>query len=195
MIAAGGEQPLIVGISGTLQAGSQTEKSVMMALRAAEDLGADTILIGGNALELPLYNPAVMATSQDAQALVQALRASDGIILGSPAYHGNVSGLLKNAIDYAQELYGDERPYLDGRAVACVATAGGWQAAVTTLVALRTMVHALRGWPTPLGVAINSGEARFDEAGCCQSPVIEEQLRAAGTQVFEFAAMRRQAAA
>ena len=37
--------------------------------------------------------------------------------------------------------------------VACVATASGWQAAASTLRSPRDTVHALRGWPTPLGLA------------------------------------------
>ena len=35
--------------------------------------------------------------------------------------------------------------------------------AINTLSALRDIVHALRGWPTPLGAAINSAESVFDE--------------------------------
>ena len=81
----------------------------------------------------------------------------DAIIVGSPGYHGSLSGMVKNALDYAELLRGDQRAYFDGMPVGLVATAGGWQAAVSTLAALRTVIHALRGWPTPLGVAINTG--------------------------------------
>jgi len=66
-----------------------------------------------------------------------------------------MSGLVKNAIDYLEELRNDDPPYLDGKPVACVTTANGWQAAVNTLTALRVTVHALRGWPTPYGVTLN----------------------------------------
>ena len=72
------------------------------------------------------------------------------IIVASPAYHGGVSGLVKNALDYVEDLRDAKRPYLDGRAVGCIACAGGWQAAVATLTGLRSISHALRGWPTPL---------------------------------------------
>jgi FMN reductase len=33
--------------------------------------------------------------------------------------------------------------------------ADGWQAAVNVLSSLRQVVHALRGWPTPYGIALN----------------------------------------
>ena len=47
-------------------------------------------------------------------------------------------------------------PALDGLPVGLTATVAGWQAAVSALHARRTIIHALRGWPTPMGLAINA---------------------------------------
>jgi FMN reductase len=80
------------------------------------------------------------------------------VIVGSPGYHGTLSGLVKTALDYVELLRGDARVYFDGLPVGLIATAGGWQAAVSTLHALRTITHSLRGWPTPMGLAINTSE-------------------------------------
>ena len=90
---------------------------------------------------------------------------------------------------YIEDLRTDQRPYLEGRAVGCVAAAQGWQAAVTTLTALRSIVHALRGWPTPLGAALNSTEVTFDAGGCSDAQV-EKTLRSIGEQVVGFALSR-----
>ena len=49
---------------------------------------------------------------------MRAVSAADGLIIASPGYHGGISGLVKNALDYVEDLRGDARPYLDGRAVA-----------------------------------------------------------------------------
>jgi FMN reductase len=108
------------------------------------------------------------------------------VVLVSPGYHGTISGLMKNALDYVEDLREDDRPYLDGRAVGCVSVALGWQAAVTTLTSLRSIVHSLRGWPTPLGAAVNSAEVRFDN-GACSSETVAGNLRTIGRQVAEFA--------
>ena len=70
------------------------------------------------------------------------LRQSDGIIVATPAYHGIVSGLIKNALDYVEDLRAGERCYLDGCAVGCIVSGAGWQATGTTLAALRGMIHA-----------------------------------------------------
>lgn len=180
-------KPYIVGLGGTLRPDSSTEKALAVALRAAENLGAETLLLGGADLDLPLYAPHEPTRSAAAQRLVAELRRADGVIVATPGYHGALSGLMKNAIDYVEDMSGDARPYLEGRAVGCIVTAAGWQATSTTLVGLRGVVHALRGWPTPLGVTINTAEPVFDPQGACLAPRVQDQLEMLAGQVLEFA--------
>ena len=51
-----------------------------------------------------------------------------GVVIATPSYHGGISGLVKNAIDFVEDMRDDERPYLDGRAVGCIVVADGPQA-------------------------------------------------------------------
>ncbi len=178
--------PYIVAVGGTLRPGSTTEKAMRHVLRAAERAGARTALISGPALQLPMYQPENAERTDAARDLVTQLARADGIILGSPGYHGSISGLVKNALDYAEDLRTDVRPYFSRRAVGCVATAGGWPGAMNTLGALRDIAHALRGWPTPLGAAINSSEKVFDEAGGCLVPRVAEMLDLIAAEVMSF---------
>lgn len=180
----------VVGIGGSLRTDSQSERALWLALDGARDAGAKVNAINGPELVLPFYDPSVPERPEAAQRLVRSLREADGVILVSPGYHGTVSGLVKNALDYIEDLRDAEHPYLDGRAVGCAAAAHGWQAAVTTLTALRQIVHALRGWPTPLGAAINSVDVTFTEDGGCSDLKVAESLRTIGTQVAEFAVAR-----
>jgi len=90
-----------------------------------------------------------------------------------------------------EDLREDKRPYLDGRAVGCIATAAGWQAAASTLAALRSIAHALRGWPTPLGAALITSEKIFNAAGACTDEKVALQLATVGRQVAEFAQRHR----
>jgi FMN reductase len=187
------EQPFIVGLGGTLRADSSTESALRIALDAAEAHGARTELFGGSTLaRLPMYDPDT-PNGEDAQRLIESLRLADGVIIASPGYHGSVSGLVKNALDYAEELRQDGNPYLSGRAVGCVTTAYGWQAAVTTLQTLRSIVHALRGWPTPLGAAINSGVTRI-EYGQQPDERVDFQLRTVGREVCALSRVSRSTA-
>jgi FMN reductase len=68
----------------------------------------------------------------------------------------------------------------------------GWQATVTTLQSLRVSVHALRGWPSPLGATVNISSGKiFDDAGYCTEDSARFQLETVATQVVEFAALRK----
>ncbi|OLT41211.1 FMN reductase [Saccharomonospora sp. CUA-673] len=177
----------MLGIGGSLRDGSQSERALHVALAAAAEAGAETSALCGPALNLPFYDASSIERTSEARALVEAVRSADGIIVVSPGYHGGLSGLVKNALDHIEDLRTDERPYLDGRAVGLIGVAYGWQAAVTTLEQLRTITHALRGWPSPLGGSVNSAEVKFDAEGGVSDQKVERNLRIIGTQVAEFA--------
>jgi FMN reductase len=154
-------------------------------------------MFDGPSVNLPMY-PHTQERTPEAVRLIQALRRSDGIILSTPCYHGSISGLLKNALDYAEDLAADAQPYFDGRAVGLIVCGHGWQSSSITLTALRSIVHALRGWPTPMGVAMNIAQgpaAAFDEKGHLTDEASARQIKIMVGQVVEFARMRMHHAA
>lgn len=181
---------LVVGIGGTTRVGSSTEKALRTSLIAAEAAGAETVMLGANDLVLPMYAPERPQRSRRATRLIELLRLSNGVIIASPGYHGTLSGLVKNALDYVEDMRTDDPPYLDGRAVGTIACAFGWPATIHTLAALRSVAHALRGWPTPMGAGINSAEATVDDDGYINDTKSLFQLELVGQQVVEFARMR-----
>jgi FMN reductase len=182
---------LIVAIGGTLRPGSSTEAALRGGLRHAERRGATTRLFAGEALNVPIYAPGAVSTDARVTDLIDALRQADGILLGSPGYHGGISGLVKNAIDYTEELANDPRPYFSGKPVGCVASGAGWQGCNATLHALRNVVHALRGWPTPLGIAFNSATRAFDADQNCVVPELDAQFAIMADELVDFASLRR----
>jgi FMN reductase len=185
-------KPLIIGIGGTTRPNSSTDRALRLALQAAEQAGARTHIFEGKFLSsLPHYAPENRERNEAQREFVETLRQADGVIVASPGYHGGVSGLVKNALDLLEDLREDARSYLDGRAVGCIVTAAGWQACGTTLAALRSIVHALRGWPTPLGATINTAQPAFDSNGACTDPKIADQLAIVARQVVDFAQRRR----
>jgi len=181
--------PLIIGLGGANRGGSTSERVLVKALEAAERAGARTRLFGGQFLaRLPIFDPAAGETSDELAELLEGVRAADGVLIASPGYHGSISGLIKNALDSLEGLRDDVRPYFEGRAVGCLVTADGWQAGGTTLSAMRTTIHALRGWPTPLGVAFNPAAAPlFDAAGALASARDQAQIEMLAAQVVGFA--------
>jgi FMN reductase len=183
-------RPYIVGVGGTTRPGSSSEKALRYALSLAEGQGVDVELFDGASINLPMYTPESPLRSEAAQRMITALGRAHGVILSTPCYHGSVSGLLKNALDYTEDMCKDAEPYLDGRAVGLIVCGHGWQSTGVVLSAFRSIVHALRGWPTPMGVAINTQVERFDETGTGIAEQTERQMTIMVGQVIEFARLR-----
>jgi FMN reductase len=173
----------IVAIGGTVNPGSTTEQALRLAAASAATGEADLQVFGGAYLAaLPHYGSEAQAKGDGAE-LVEAVRRADGVLIAAPGYHGTISGLVKNALDFLEELSKDERPYLDGRAVGLIATAYGDQATMSTLFAMRSIVHALRGWPTPMGATIRTYRGLFSPDGECLEDRARLQLQLVGQQV------------
>jgi FMN reductase len=179
-------RPFVLGIGGTTRAGSSSELVLRGAMNAIAALGADTEVLAGPDMVMPLYAPENPERDPKAARLIALVRRADGVVIASPGYHGSISGMIKNALDYVEDTARDERPYFDGRAVGCIACAYGWQATGSTLIALRTIVHALRGWPTPMGVAANTTTRLFGEDGGCIDLGLQANLGILATQVMQF---------
>ena len=182
-------RPSVVGLGGTTRSNSSSERALRACLAAAGQFGARTEIFAAAALDLPFYGAAGCTDHPKAVRLVSALRDADAVILSSPAYHGGLSGLLKNALDYVEELRADPRPYLHMCAVGCIVCANGPQGIGTSLTSMRSIAHALRAWPTPLGVGINTSVVSIDDAGLCSAPEINAQITALARQVVDFARM------
>jgi FMN reductase len=182
----------ILGIGGSTRASSSAERALAFAAAQARLAGADVELFVGRRLMFPIFDTETAERTDDVLEFLAAVRRADALIVAAPGYHGALSGMIKNALDYLEDLRTDASVYLDGMAVGCIAVASGWQATTSTLQSLRQVVHALRGWPTPLGVAINSSVTRFCDDGRPDDESAASQLRTVGEQVVEFA--RRHAA-
>ncbi|WP_206244790.1 NADPH-dependent FMN reductase [Novosphingobium terrae] len=182
----------IVGLGGTFRPNSSSERLVRSVLTACEALGAETRMFDGPALAaLPHFNPESPERTPEQTALVNAVRQADALVIGTPGYHGGLSGLVKNAIDLLEDTRTDARVYWDGMPVGLIVSAAGWQAGGVTLGALRGIVHAMRGWPTPVGLAINSIEQKpFGPDGALVDEGIAAQITLMARQIMSFSLER-----
>jgi len=180
-------RPLIVGLGGTLREGSTAERALRTALARAEQLGCDTAVFSATALPTEIYDPNRTDRSDQARSMVDALRRADGVIIATPAYHGSLSGLVKNALDYIEDLRSDERVYLQNRAVGSIVCADGPQAMGATVAALRAIVHSLRGWPTPYAATINTRSRPFGAEGQPADPAAIQACETVADEVVLFA--------
>lgn len=183
-------RPLVVGFGGAGKVPGTTERLLQAALDQCAAMNCDTRLFGSAALSFPLYDYEGVRPSEVISYL-DAIRRADAIIIASPSYHGSISGRLKNAIDYLEDLSVDQHPYLDGKAVGLIVTASGNQALGPTLNTLRNITHALRGWPTPIAISVNSSVPLVNKDNSIADPGLRNQVDLMVQQIVLFATVMR----
>ena len=182
-------KPHVVGIGGTLRDDSTGLRALEEALRSAEEAGATTELLDLRELDLPMYEPGkpLEEYGEGVERLVEAMRGADAMLWSTAAYHGTLAGATKNALDFAQFLAWDERPYLQDRVVGLISTSGGGMAAVNAINAMIHVVHALRAVAAPLSVTVQQSRKVFDEQGEIRDPETARRLERLGRLVVETA--------
>ncbi|RME86301.1 MAG: NADPH-dependent oxidoreductase [Caldilineae bacterium] len=173
----------VVGIAGSLRPGSLTREAVRLALAGAAEIGARTELIDLREYDLVFCDGTRSEGERapDVLKLRQKVREAQGIILGTPEYHGSFSGALKNALDL---MSFDE---FGGKVVGLVGTSGGAMGAVNALNSLRLVGRSLHAWVIPLQVSIAEAWKQFDEQKRLRDDKLAARVREVGRQVARFA--------
>lgn len=173
----------VVGLCGSLRPGGHTHKVVSLALEGAREIGAEVTLLNLADYDLAFCDARDDESTYpaDVHRLRSEVAAADGIILGTPEYHGGVSGVLKNALD----LMGFSE--FGGKMIGLVGVSGGSMGATNALTNLRTIGRSLHAWVVPEQVSVARAGRAFDSDGRLTDPKLAKAVRNVGGQVARFA--------
>ncbi|WP_248930375.1 NADPH-dependent FMN reductase [Paenibacillus hamazuiensis] len=130
-------------------------------------------------LQLPLFTPDNWDFHPNARRLLEAVQGADGLVLASPEYHGSISGVLKNALDYMNpEL-------VSGKTVLSVSAAGG-PVGVSSLTHLQTIVRNLHGVNSPEWISIGAGYNSFGPDGAPADEGMKQRVASAVRKFIEL---------
>lgn len=176
------KQLLIVGINGSLRAGSFTRMALDIALQGATELGAHTHIIDLRDYDLPFCDGRKDQRTYppDVQRLRTELQQAHGAIWATPEYHGSFSGVLKNALD----LMGFAE--FEGKMIGLLGLAGGQLGAINALNGLRTIGRSLHAWVIPEQVSLAQAWREFNADGTMKNIDLAERVRELGRQVARF---------
>ena len=164
----------VIGISGSLRKGSFNTA----ALRAAQGLAPEGMTIQrGEIGDLPLYNDDVRAAGfpPPAERLRAQLAAADAILLVTPEYNYSISGVLKNAIDWASRP--PSQPF-EAKPVAIMGASPGLFGSVRAQYHLRQMLIFLNAMPLNRPeVMIGQAQNKFDADGNLTDEPTREFIR------------------
>jgi len=154
-----------------LRPDSNTYKALQLAFQLSDNPGIDKKIIDLRQLELPFCNgKRTYPHYPDVQRLRDEIRNSNGLLLATPEYHGNMSGVLKNALDLLSE------EEMGGKVVGLIAILGGVHSS-NAINALRLVCRHLHSWVLPEQIIIPHADSAFDPAGWLHDKLIQDRLK------------------
>ena len=160
--------PRLLAMAGSTRAGSTNQRLLDLAVAAARDAGAEVTAIRLREFDLPLYDGDLEATDFPAKA--DQLRAlfidHDGFLIATPEYNGSISGVLKNAIDWASRPRPGESmvalPAFRGKVAGIMSASIGPFGGLRSLAHLRQILGTLQTLVATEQVAAPFADKAFD---------------------------------
>jgi chromate reductase, NAD(P)H dehydrogenase (quinone) len=159
----------ILAVSGSLRAASYNTAALRVLAEAAPPEVHVRVFDGIGAL--PLFNPDLdNAPLPAVAAWRQAIDAADALLIASPEYAHGISGVMKNALDWAVSM-----PTFPGKPVALLNTS---PRAIIAQDALREVLHTMSARLVPeASVAVPLQGSRLDLDGIRARPDLVADLR------------------
>jgi chromate reductase len=174
----------VLGICGSLRKGSYN----MATLRTAIALKpADMTVTVADISTLPLYNEDVRAEGfpPPVETLRQQIAKADALLFACPEYNYSMTGVLKNAIDWASRP--PDQPFA-GKPCAIIGAAAGMAGSARAQYDLRRSMVFLDMHPlNKPEVLIGQAQTKFDEQGNLNDEVARNLIRDVMANLAAFA--------
>ena len=178
--------PRILFLYGSLRERSYSRLVAEEAARIISDLGAEVKFFHPH--ELPLRGQ-VEETHPKVQELRELSQWSEGQVWSSPEMHGNVTGILKNQIDWIPLTIGSVRP-TQGKTLAVMQVSGGSQSfnAVNTL---RLLGRWMRMFTIPNQSSVAKAYQEFNEDGTMKDSPYKDRVIDVMEELYKFTLLLR----
>ena len=178
--------PRILFLYGSLRERSYSRLVAEEAARIIADMGAEVKFFHPH--ELPLRGQ-VEETHPQVQQLRELSQWSEGQVWSSPEMHGNVTGILKNQIDWIPLTIGAVRP-TQGKTLAVLQVSGGSQSfnAVNTL---RILGRWMRMFTIPNQSSVAKAYQEFNEDGTMKDSPYRDRVVDVMEELYKFTLLLR----
>jgi arsenical resistance protein ArsH len=178
--------PKILFLYGSLRDRSYSRLVAEEAARIIQSFGAEAKFFDPR--ELPIYG-SVPDTHFKVQELRELSLWSEGQVWASPELHGNISGMMKNQIDWIPLTIGAVRP-TQGKTLAVMQVSGGSQSfnAVNTL---RILGRWMRMFTIPNQSSVAKAYEQFNEDGTMKDSEYRDRVVDVMEELYKFTVLLR----
>nr|WP_199301263.1 arsenical resistance protein ArsH [Trichocoleus sp. FACHB-90] len=178
--------PRILFLYGSLRERSYSRLLAEEAAIIIQGLGAETKFFDPR--ELPIHG-SVEADHPKVQELRNLSLWSEGQVWSSPEMHGNITGILKNQIDWIPLTLGAVRP-TQGRTLAVMQVSGGSQSfnAVNTM---RILGRWMRMFTIPNQSSVAKAYNEFNEDGTMKDSAYRDRVIDVMEELYKFTLLLR----
>lgn len=181
-------KPKILAFAGSTRADSYNKKLVQVAARGAEVAGAEVTVIDLRDFPMPLYDGDLEdreGMPEFGQKFKDLLIAHQGLLIASPEYNSSISGVLKNAIDWASRPADNEPPLIAfrGKVASLMAASPGGLGGLRGLVTVRSILGNIGVIVLPDQVAVSKAHEAFKEGGGMNDAKQQASIEALGANV------------
>jgi arsenical resistance protein ArsH len=178
--------PRILFLYGSLRDRSYSRLAAEEAARIISGFGAEIKFF--DPLELPIHG-SVPDTHPKVQELRELSLWSEGQVWTSPEMHGNITGIIKNQIDWIPLTMGAVRP-TQGRTLAVMQVSGGSQSfnAVNTL---RILGRWMRMFTIPNQSSVAKAYNEFNEDGTMKDSPYRDRIIDVMEELYKFTLLLR----
>ena len=184
--------PQILAFAGSTRTASFNKKLVTLAAEAARADGASVTQVDLRDLPLPLFDEDLETANglpDQAKKLKALLRAHDGFLIASPEYNSSITGVLKNAIDWASRPESDDEPPLvcfRGKIAALFSASPGGLGGLRALVHVRAILGNIGVIVLPDQISIPTAHEAFDDRGQLKDQRKGKQVDALARSLVEM---------
>lgn len=164
-------RPKILAFAGSLRKDSSNKKLVKIAIKGAEEAGADVTYIDLKEFPLPVYDQDIedsQGLPENAKKLKKLMLEHDGFLISSPEYNSSIPGNFKNMIDWASRMATPDEVYLCcfiDKAVALMSASPSPLGGLRGLVHIRAMFGNIYSYVLPKQKCIPNADKAFDAQG------------------------------
>jgi arsenical resistance protein ArsH len=179
--------PRILFLYGSLRERSYSRLLAEEAARIVQEFGAEVRFFDSR--ELPLHG-SVADTHPKVQELRELSLWSEGQVWSSPEMHGQITGVLKNQIDWIPLSIGAVRP-TQGRTLAVMQVSGGSQSfnAVNTM---RLLGRWMRMFTIPNQSSVAKAYQEFHEDGTMKDSAYRDRVVDVMEELYKFTLLLRE---